>query len=489
MFIVLGLKAQNNVGIGTVTPDVSAILDLSSNNKGFLVPRLTTGEMWALTAPPAVPPDGLLIYNKDSLCFCYYKIPPSGLATWVNLCACNCSGGFGATGPTGPAGTNGTNGVNGATGPTGADGATGVTGPTGSGMGPTGATGANGPTGATGDIGPTGSGMGPTGATGPTGTGTTGATGATGTAGVTGATGATGTGTTGPTGPTGPVGCASTNYIIKSNGASATCTVTPIFEDATNLTIGIGTIVPYTSDIGAGGVTKLHVRGSSFAGGDLEEHINLSAAGAGCEFVNTSAANNYNALEGVTFGTYSGLFGLHIPTTGGGYGGYFVTNSTDAAAIGAYCQMATGSAGWALYVNGDAYITGAWFPSDRKIKENIVSIKTPLERLMQINGITYDYRPEFADKYGLGNGEKYGVLADEVEKVFPELTRNTRLVSKSKGEFKLNNQGEKMDILSVNYIGLIPVLIESIKEQQKMIEDLQNQLIEQKKQIEILKNK
>ena len=50
-------------------------------------------------------------------------------------------------------------------------------------------------------------------------------------------------GTNGVTGPTGPVGCASANYIIKSNGTNATCTVAPIYEDATGK-VGIGVTTP-----------------------------------------------------------------------------------------------------------------------------------------------------------------------------------------------------------------------------------------------------
>lgn len=77
--------------------------------------------------------------------------------------------------------------------------------------------------------------IGPQGATGPA--GNTGATGPTGT-------GATGpTGNTGPTGPTGPVGCASANYVMKSNGTNAVCTTAPIFETAGGL-VGIGTTAP-----------------------------------------------------------------------------------------------------------------------------------------------------------------------------------------------------------------------------------------------------
>jgi hypothetical protein len=63
------VTAQNNVGIGTTTPDPSAILDLTSSDKGFLVPRLTTIEMNSVPSPAS----GLLIYNTTVSGFYYYN--------------------------------------------------------------------------------------------------------------------------------------------------------------------------------------------------------------------------------------------------------------------------------------------------------------------------------------------------------------------------------------------------------------------------------
>lgn len=133
-------KSQNNnVGIGTLTPNSSAMLDVTSSSKGVLIPRMNTAAMNAI--PVSATTDGLIIYNTDSACFCYYKS-----SVWMSLC--NAGGGSGSPGPTGP------------TGPTGAGtaGATGPTGPTGIGTagatGPTGPTGTNGTTGATGPTGP-----------------------------------------------------------------------------------------------------------------------------------------------------------------------------------------------------------------------------------------------------------------------------------------------------------------------------------------------
>lgn len=60
---------QNNVGIGTSTPDNSALLDLSTTSKGLLVPRLSTTQK--LTIPN--PATGLLVYDIITSSFWYFN--------------------------------------------------------------------------------------------------------------------------------------------------------------------------------------------------------------------------------------------------------------------------------------------------------------------------------------------------------------------------------------------------------------------------------
>ncbi|MBK9582030.1 MAG: hypothetical protein IPO48_09080 [Saprospiraceae bacterium] len=55
---------SQSVGIGTTNPDSSAILDLSSNTQGFLMPRMTTAQRDAIVDPA----DGLQILNLDDKC-------------------------------------------------------------------------------------------------------------------------------------------------------------------------------------------------------------------------------------------------------------------------------------------------------------------------------------------------------------------------------------------------------------------------------------
>ena len=71
-FVLLQVKvsAQQSVGIGTTTPDPSSILDITSINKGVLLPRVTTAQKNAIAAPAT----GLLVYQTDSVPGFYYYL-------------------------------------------------------------------------------------------------------------------------------------------------------------------------------------------------------------------------------------------------------------------------------------------------------------------------------------------------------------------------------------------------------------------------------
>ena len=92
--------------------------------------------------------------------------------------------------------------------------------------------------------------------------------------------------------------------------------------------------------------------------------------------------------------------------------------------------------------------------SDARLKSNIVSLGSTLAKLMQIDGKSYTMKSN--DKES-----KIGLLAQEILEVFPELVKA--------GE-------DKNETLSVNYQGLIPVLINAIKEQQNQIKTISNEI-------------
>jgi len=210
LFISSAAIAQDNMGIGTLAPDPSAILEVSSTNKGVLLPRLTSAQKNGIASPA----QGLFIFDTTTESFWYYDGNQ-----WVE-----------ALGPIGPAGPQGLQGPQGPTGPTGPPGAdSNVPGP----QGPQGLQGSAGIAGIQGPIGPTGliglqglqGPQGPTGIQGIDGpTGPQGIQGPTGLQGLDGPPGAQGiqgpigpTGTQGVQGPPGPSGSASYNISLTSN--------------------------------------------------------------------------------------------------------------------------------------------------------------------------------------------------------------------------------------------------------------------------------
>jgi uncharacterized protein (TIGR02145 family) len=69
LVLLLSAVSFAQVGIGTLTPDASAVLDVSSSTKGLLPPRLTTEQRNAMTNPTA----GLAIYNSTLDCLEIYN--------------------------------------------------------------------------------------------------------------------------------------------------------------------------------------------------------------------------------------------------------------------------------------------------------------------------------------------------------------------------------------------------------------------------------
>lgn len=67
--LLAGKALSQNVGIGTASPQASSLLELNSNNKGLLAPRLTAAQRTAIASPAT----GLLVYDTDSLCFACFN--------------------------------------------------------------------------------------------------------------------------------------------------------------------------------------------------------------------------------------------------------------------------------------------------------------------------------------------------------------------------------------------------------------------------------
>jgi hypothetical protein len=115
--------------------------------------------------------------------------------------------------------------------------------------------------------------------------------------------------------------------------------------------------------------------------------------------------------------------------------------------------------GYKLDVNGDANIAaasalrfggtsvctsaGCTSSSDRNLKENIQPLQGSLEKILTLQGVEYDYK----DKKRFTDQHQVGVIAQDVEKVFPEVVRTD----------------DKTGLKSVAYDHLVAPLIEAVK--------------------------
>lgn len=70
--------ANAQIGIGTITPNASSVLDITSTTQGMLTPRMTTIQRNAI----ATPADGLIVYDTDLKSFYFYS---AGTSSWIAI--------------------------------------------------------------------------------------------------------------------------------------------------------------------------------------------------------------------------------------------------------------------------------------------------------------------------------------------------------------------------------------------------------------------
>jgi hypothetical protein len=134
-----------------------------------------------------------------------------------------------------------------------------------------------------------------------------------------------------------------------------------------------------------------------------------------------------------------------------------------------------------LDVNGDIQLSGQIrYYSDERLKTNIRDIGNSIEKLKNLNGVSYKMKKSMLNKYDITGitdpvklktieaetsyyndsvieTARYGFIAQELKKVFPELVDE-------------NEEG----YLNIDYVGLIPVLVEAIKELEAKIINIEN---------------
>ena len=111
-----------------------------------------------------------------------------------------------------------------------------------------------------------------------------------------------------------------------------------------------------------------------------------------------------------------------------------------------------------FHANGDLIAFSASVSSDKKLKENIQNLEGSLDKTLKLKGVKFNWKDKTRPN------DQLGFIAQEVEEVLPELVSEVDSLGDKTGET------HKV----VNYQGVIPVLVEAIKELKAEIEELKN---------------
>ncbi|MFA5872287.1 MAG: tail fiber domain-containing protein [Parcubacteria group bacterium] len=133
---------------------------------------------------------------------------------------------------------------------------------------------------------------------------------------------------------------------------------------------------------------------------------------------------------------------------GAGYAGIGTTAPQNGMLVEGSVGIGTSTPGYALQIgtagDGTEARANAWNSlSDARLKTNLATVSDPLEKIQSLTGYYYDW------KSGIDHSKQFGLLAQDVESVLPEIVST-------------DSQGYK----SLDYGKLTPLLVEGIKQQQ-----------------------
>jgi hypothetical protein len=179
--------------------------------------------------------------------------------------------------------------------------------------------------------------------------------------------------------------------------------------------------------------------------------------------IRISLSHNSNVAKGLESSVSVGETSIAIQGKAEGvansFGVFGITSTTTQFGAAIYGLLPSpGPNLWAGYFDGDVFTTGFYLPSDAKLKENITAENNILDRISLLNPVSYDYKK--MDGQNLPQGTQHGFISQEMAEVFPELTRNiTKPVFDKDGKIV-----SELSFKAINYVGMISLLTEAVKE-------------------------
>jgi len=247
------------------------------------------------------------------------------------------------------------------------------------------------------------------------------------------------------------------------------------------ITGGSGTVTSIANGAGLTGGT-ITTSGTLAVSTTQDQRLTFNAGQSSGSLLNATGSLGGIELNCVS-GANAAFLAFHRP---GLYAAYFGLDTDNQFAVGgwsagaALANMKVGSFGVGTTASGTAgeiratnNIT-AYF-SDKRLKKDIELIPDALDKIKSISGVYYKSN-DVAKKYGYTDeSQQVGVLAQEIEKVLPHAVKMAPFDSKYDSEGNMYSESGE-NYLTVQYEKLIPVLIQAIKEQQQLIENLEEKV-------------
>ena len=175
----------------------------------------------------------------------------------------------------------------------------------------------------------------------------------------------------------------------------------------------------------------------------------------------TNVTNNNQISNGAGYVTSSGVTSV---ATGNGLSGGTITTTGTLTMSGSY----TGTFAVTGAITSTADITAYY--SDERLKKNITPISDALSKVHQIKGVTYQGN-DIAASYGYDDKVKVGVIAQDLEKVLPQVVVPAPFDTDKEGN-SISGENYK----TVQYEKIVPLLIEAIKELSDKVKELEAQI-------------
>jgi hypothetical protein len=179
--------------------------------------------------------------------------------------------------------------------------------------------------------------------------------------------------------------------------------------------------------------------------------------------IRISLSHNSNVAKGLESSVSVGETSIAVQGKAEGvansFGVFGITSTTTQFGAAIYGLLPSpGPNLWAGYFDGDVFTTGFYLPSDAKLKENITAETNILDRISLLNPVSYHYKK--MEGQNLPQGTQHGFISQEMAEVFPELTRDiTKPVFDKDGKIV-----SELSFKAINYVGMISLLTEAVKE-------------------------